>query len=186
MARSDWIAAGFELIAAEGAASLTIDRLAARVQRTKGAFYHHFGGLPGYKAALLEAFEAEYTERFIDAVEAEPGLAPREQLERLLSLVLEGEPRAALTTQLRAWALRDPDVLRSQERVDRRRLDYLSGVCREATGDASAADDLARLLYAILVGAWHVVPPLDAAQLRRLYTRALDLVVARPDHGGGG
>jgi AcrR family transcriptional regulator len=179
MSRTDWISAGFELIAEEGAATLRIDRLAARLQRTKGSFYHHFDDMPAYKQALLAAFEESHTTRFIEAVEGHVELTASEKLDHLLELVLASEPDAQLETQLRAWALQDADVLRAQERIDRIRLDYLTRLCRELVDDPREAGDLAQLLHVIVVGAWHVVPPLDVDQLRRVYRHALARVAER-------
>ena len=43
--REGWIAAGIALLREGGEDELTIDRLAKRLRRTKGSFYHHFADI---------------------------------------------------------------------------------------------------------------------------------------------
>ena len=54
------------MLAAEGAAGVRIDRIAARLGLSKGSFHHHFAGADGYKRDLLAHYEA----LSVDAVES--------------------------------------------------------------------------------------------------------------------
>jgi AcrR family transcriptional regulator len=116
--------AGLELLATEGAPALTIERLTDQLGVTKGSYYHHFGSAGGFKTALLDYFEVQYTTRLIDAIQQE-NAKPRAKLEHLLRLVLADPDSAALEIAVRAWALQDPDVRAAQERVDEARTAYL-------------------------------------------------------------
>jgi AcrR family transcriptional regulator len=161
--KRDWLDAGLVLLAEQGAPSVTIERLAERLELSKGSFYHHFKGMRGYRTALLEHFETERTTRFVEQAEQAGG----DRLRTLVDLVVAPGPAPGLEIAVRAWALQDAEARTVQERIDRTRVDYLTGIC----GDA----ELGRALYLVVVGAGQVVPPLSG---RRLKT-ALELVLGR-------
>ncbi|RKT55871.1 TetR family transcriptional regulator [Saccharothrix australiensis] len=166
---------GLRVLAEDGAPALTVERLSGRLGVTKGSFYHHFKGMGGFKQDLLAHFEAECTTGYIERAEQGGGTA-RDRVERLMRLVLaDGEDRPPLEPAMRAWALQDADVRAAQERVDRERIAYLAGLWA-AIGPAEDALPTARLLYLVLVGADHVLPPVGAADLREVYALALRLV----------
>ena len=48
-----------------GSDALTIAVLCDRLDVTKGSFYHHFGGMPGFITQLLEYWEREHSVRLI-------------------------------------------------------------------------------------------------------------------------
>ena len=172
--RKEWLEAGFELLADEGAPAVTIERLTGKLGVTKGSYYHHFKGAAGYRTALLEYFEARFTTRLIDAVEREPDAEPSAKLQHLIRLVLSNQGHASLEIAVRAWALQDPEVRAAQERVDRARTEYLKGLCRGLKTEVDA-DRFAELLYLILIGAEQVLPPIDNSDLRDIYLLTLRL-----------
>lgn len=170
-----WLREGLIVLAELGAPALRIDRLAERLGITKGSFYHHFDGLNGYKSELLAHFAELSTMRYIDAVESTPGLTAREKLDRLMTLVLRApDEEGPLEIAFRAWALQDPDVREAQRRIDAIRVDYLRGLCRDIGLAPRRALDMARVLYTVLIGSGHVVPPLEPAELRRLWMLTLE------------
>jgi AcrR family transcriptional regulator len=166
--------AGLELLATEGAPALTIERLADEFGVTKGSYYHHFKSAGGFKTALLEYFEAQYTTRLIDVIESE-NARPEAKLRHLLRLVLTDPDNAALEIAVRAWALQDPAVRAAQQRVDETRTAYLKKLCRGLDADVDP-DRFAQLLYLILIGAEQVLPPIDHEALREIYDLTLRLI----------
>jgi len=170
--RTDWLDTGLKLLAQDGAPAVTIERLTEQMGLSKGSYYHHFKGVGGFRTALLEHFEAKFTTRLIDAVEREPDANAATKLTRLLNLVLSDPDNAQLEIAVRAWALQDPEVRAAQERVDRARTAYLQRLCR-GLATAEEPDDLARLLYLILIGAEQIVPPITSGELRKLYATTL-------------
>lgn len=172
--RTEWLEAGFELLADEGAPAVTIERLTGKLGVTKGSYYHHFKGAAGYRTALLEYFEARFTARLIDTVEREPDAEPSAKLQHLLRLVLSDADKASLEIAVRAWALQDPEVRAAQERVDRARTEYLKELCRGLKTDVDA-DRFAELLYLIFIGAEQVLPPIAKNDLRDIYALTLRL-----------
>ena len=159
VSRIEWLNAGLELLADEGAPALTIERLTDELGMTKGSYYHHFGSAAGFKQALLEYFEAQYTTRLIDKIEGEKA-DPDAKLRHLLLLVLADSDSQQLEIAVRAWALQDAEVRAAQERVDKARTAYLKKLCRGLKADVDP-DRFAQLLYLILIGAEQVVPPID-------------------------
>jgi AcrR family transcriptional regulator len=172
--RTEWLEAGLELLAEEGARAVTIERLTGKLGVTKGSYYHHFKGAAGFRTALLEYFEAQFTTRLIDTVEAAPEAEAWPKLNHLLKLVLADPDSAKLEIAMRAWALQDAEVRAAQERVDRARTAYLRGLCRGLPG-AVDPDRLAELLYLILIGAEQVLPTMPRDELRDIYAMTLRL-----------
>lgn len=168
---------GIVVLAELGAPSLRIDRLAERLGMTKGSFYHHFEGLAGYRRDLLAYIEEQSTLRYIANVETVEGLDPRAKLERLMNLVLEDTKRdEPLEIALRAWAMQDEEVREAQRRTDAIRIDYLRDLCKQLGCSARQALDMARVLYLLLIGAGHVIPPLSPPELRRLWLLTMQLL----------
>ncbi|WP_433273406.1 TetR/AcrR family transcriptional regulator [Actinosynnema sp. CS-041913] len=168
VSKRDWLDIGLRVLAREGAPALTVERLSGRLGVTKGSFYHHFKGMAGFKVDLLAHFEAECTTGYIEQAERGGGTA-RERFERLLELVLaDEEDRPLLESAMRAWAMQDADVRATQERVDQERIGYLARLCAEV-GPADEALPAARLLYFVLIGSGHVLPPVGPAELREIY-----------------
>ena len=82
---ADWCAAGLALLRDEGIDAVTVDRLCAALEKTKGSFYHHFRDLDAYLASLLARWEDDLTDRPIR--EAAREADPRRRGARLDDLV---------------------------------------------------------------------------------------------------
>ncbi len=178
--RDQWLAAGARLLAARGEPGLTTERLVAEVGLTKGSFYHHFGGMPGFRTALLAHVEATETTRYLELADAAPG-GPAARLHRLLELICAEGETWALEVALRAWAAADAEAGAAQRRVDQRRRDYLQEVWAGLGHPPETATRLAELTYLLFVGAGHVAPPVSPPHLGELYRLLLELAgVDRP------
>jgi AcrR family transcriptional regulator len=168
--KDDWIAEGFRILADEGDGALTVDALCAHLRRTKGSFYHHFDGRPGYVRALLETWERQATDRLIETGRS---AAPVEDRLRAVNRQASELRNARLERAIRGWAAREPEAREVQERVDRRRLAFLDEMCAERMGEGEAAKRLARVFQLTFVGAQHLDPPLEGEELYRTF-RFLD------------
>jgi AcrR family transcriptional regulator len=168
--RGDWIQEGFRILADDGEGALTVDALCERLDRSKGSFYHHFGGRPGYVQALLEAWEREATDRLIETGHAD---APVEDRLRAVNRQASELRNARLERAIRGWAAREAEARDVQDRVDRRRLAFLEELCAERMGESEAAKRLARVFQLAFVGAQHLDPPLEGDELYRTF-RFLD------------
>lgn len=159
----DWLDAGLAVLAEAGADALTIARLSDVLSVSKGSFYHHFGDLARFKAALLERYIALSTEQIIANLAALT--TPLERVRQLLAWLVE-LPSAAIERSMRGWAATDADVAATQARIDGQRIGYVAGQLAELTGDSERGQRCAQAIYAVFVGAMHIVPPLDQAAMR--------------------
>lgn len=168
--RQAWIEEGFRILASEGDGALTVEALCQRLRRSKGSFYHHFDGRPGYVADLLGEWERQATDRLIETGHTE---APVEDRLRAVNRQASELRNARLERAIRGWAAREPVARGVQDRVDRRRLAFLEELCAERMGEGDPALHLARVFQLAFVGAQHVEPPLEGEDLYRTF-RFLD------------
>jgi AcrR family transcriptional regulator len=173
--RTDWLEEGLAILRQGGDAALTVEKLCASLERTKGSFYHHFKDAGAYLDSLLEHWEAKNTSAPIQAATASStAIERRHRLNesvRVLDMKLE--------VAVRAWALRDERAERALRRVDARRIDYLAELYTLLHGKGPVARQLAEIEYAAFVGMQQLFPDLSARRYRALYAvleRALDLV----------
>lgn len=181
LTREDWLAAGFELLRAQGAGALTIDRLTRRLGVTKGSFYHHFECREDFSHALLDRWERKLTQELIDSSRGGADFAERN---RRLTLLGEQLSDPGLEMAIRAWALQDPEVMAHQERVDRQRLAYLGELYGLLGKDPERTADLALIRYAFAVGAQQIRPPLHPAEIARVFTLLLSQLETMAASGG--
>jgi len=167
--RQQWLDAGLEQIAAEGAGGLRIMPIAQRLGVTKGSFYWHFRDLAGYQAALLQEWEASRTQQIIEHVETTGGDAAA-RLRTLMTLTLRSDAR--LAQAVRAWATTDTAVADAVARVDKKRLSYLAALLRELGWSKVDASTLAHWAYCALLGHFSMRAP-------RLTAQQIDLLLDR-------
>ncbi len=160
--RKDWIEEGFRILAGEGDGGLTVDALCERLERTKGSFYHHFDGRPGYVEDLLAEWERQATDRIIASGNSD---APVKERLRAVNKQASELRNARLERAIRGWAAREPRARHAQDRVDRKRLEFLIELCTERMRDPDAAGMLAKVFQLALVGAQHLDPPLEGDDL---------------------
>ncbi len=165
--RTDWLDAGIDVLATRGVDALTIDGLAAVLGVTKGSFYHHFAGQADYRDALLVHWE----EWGADALGPVPVTAAEAlvALDRLVDSSPLGTDSRDPGMAIRFWATRDPAVRAFVERVDGRRLAHVENLLAVIVGDRGRASFLGRMLYALVLGAGHTLPPADHATLLAFY-----------------
>ena len=163
--KQDWFWACSRIIIKDGAKKLTIDALCQELDMTKGSFYHHFKGMDDFVEAFLIFFEQEGTLQIIETVEQ---LAePQAKLRKLIELSTEYPPE--LESSTRAWALQDGRVRAVFERVDQQRLAYVAHLWRPLVADEATAQVRAQMMYAILIGGNHILPPIPQTELRAVF-----------------
>ena len=181
LARNDWLSAGLEVLASEGADSLRIDRLCTRLGVSKGSFHHHFAGSASYRQALLAEYERRATQSLKLAIAAPTGASPRMILARLTDRVGSDQLyRPELEVAVRAWAFSDPGARQVQEHIDQARIAALEQVWNQLVEDPAEARTAALLPYLVAIGASLVRPPVEAGQLRRVYELLFRLVPDDP------
>jgi AcrR family transcriptional regulator len=153
--RADWIELGLAQLARHGPGALTVERLTAAANKTRGSFYHHFQD----QAAFLAALGRHWLAREIDGKIAE--------IDRLR---LTGKRREALARhaagidhalerELRRLAAAEPAIADAVARADERRIAYLVRLFRsELRLEGAEALARARIQHSFFVGAQMLFP----------------------------
>ncbi|MBZ9712628.1 TetR/AcrR family transcriptional regulator [Deinococcus multiflagellatus] len=162
--KTDWLNAGLQVLTAQGEGGLTVDGLVTFMGLTKGSFYHHFPSLGAYRTALLAHLDHVGFADVVDTID--PALPPAAQLQFLTDLISRRNP--AEDRAVRLWAERDPGARALVQRVDERRLAYLAGLFTAIVGDPAQGRQLARLGYAVYLGAAQMHPPIQGEEYRQL------------------
>ncbi|MBN3785936.1 TetR/AcrR family transcriptional regulator [Burkholderia sp. Ac-20353] len=148
LTRDDWIAAGFDALDRDGYAAVSAEKLARRLNVTRGSFYHHFRSRADYVRAMLAQWEFDYTARML--AYAAQGAGLEDVLARYMTIAAEKRPEREVA--IRAWARRDPLVAEFQRRVDDTRLSFAMSVCRARINDPVKAALVGRLAHLCLIG----------------------------------
>lgn len=177
LSRNDWLEQGLEYLVQHGVDALTIANICSVLEVTKGSFYHHFKNRQAFLEALLQYWEETYTTQFIEfSVEGKTTL---EQMHRLSRRIVETHNNSE--TVIRAWAQVDPIAKEYQERVDRRRIQFLYKLHLEISGNETYARTMANLAYTILIGSQQIMPPLNKSELSELFKLTESLVQKKED-----
>jgi len=167
--KRDWFIASIHILDELGSSGLTIDALTTELRVTKGSFYHHFKNYAHFKVGLLTFFEEEGTLDIITQTEEVEN--PKEKLRRLMDITVREVERypPKVEVAMRTWALQDSQVRNLMERVDKRRIEYVQSLCHEIVANNKQARLMAEVMYTILVGSEHTLPPLSQTRLRVLF-----------------
>lgn len=160
-----------------GSESLTIAVLCERLDITKGSFYHHFGGMPGFIESLLAYWETEHSERLIAISKAQPDPTLRINTLTDVAVHLPHAPEAAI----RAWARSNPVVADAVARVDRRRERHLVDAITALGIDRARARVLTRMAMNLLVGIQTREQPVDLKRVRQMFEEMNRLVFLEAD-----
>jgi AcrR family transcriptional regulator len=160
-----------------GSDGLTIALLCDRLGVTKGSFYHHFGGMPGFVAQLLEYWEREHSERLIKISRAQPDPALRITTLTAMGVGLPHSSEAAI----RAWGRSSSEVSEVVTRVDKRRERHLVDAVSALGVDRPQARVLARIGVNLLVGVQQRENPVDLKRLRQMFEEVNKLIFLEAD-----
>lgn len=170
------MAEGLDALADEGLAGIRAERLARRLGVTKGSFYWHFEDLGDYRAALLE-YWSNITDAVIEETETLGGSA-RDKLHGIVKIVSEGR-KAGYDLAIRSWARLDVNAERAVRAVDKRRLDHLEALFKQAGFRGRPAIVRARLMHHYQLAEPMVHPDEDEVERRKLIRIRLDLLLGR-------
>ena len=152
LSAADWEAAALDALADEGLSGVAVEPLARRLGVTKGSFYWHFADRAALLAAALARWEANHTDRVIEALQDVRD--PRERLARLIGQVLTGGRSDRIHIALAT--ANHPRVRETLARATHRRLAYLESCYAELGQPRGAAKQSALLAYTTYVGLVHL------------------------------
>ena len=181
--KTDLLQAGLDLLARHGSDALTIEVLCSGLGVTKGSFYHHFPSRNAFSRELLAHWEGTHTRFYIESSQDAGTAAERYRALYTLASDIDVEVEAAV----RAWALRDPEARKVQERVDRMRLEYLARLYSGLLSDPEQAEAVALLSYAAFIGLRQIMPRPDHSLLveaSKLWRELAKTRFKEVDHAG--
>lgn len=173
----DYFREALAVLGEYGSEALTIAVLCERLGITKGSFYHHFGGMPGFVTQLLGYWEREHSDRLIRISKAQPD--PTLRIHTLTEMGV-GLPHAS-EAAIRAWARSSPEVAEATARVDRRRERHLVDAISALGIDRPRSRVLARIGLNLLIGVQQREYPVDLKRLRQMFDVVNKLVFIEAD-----
>jgi AcrR family transcriptional regulator len=181
LSREDWIDAALQALADGGPREVAVERLAARLGATKGSFYWHFADREEVISEALAAWEREATDALIEELREVADPVERLQAGMVAGAELEEEEHPDVRLLPSAS---DPVVGDVVRRVQRKRLDFLAEVFRDAGFPPAESRLRARLAYSLYLG-WFMqrlvegserTTPRERAAYQR---RAIEILTAR-------
>jgi AcrR family transcriptional regulator len=181
LSRRDWIEVALQALADGGPSAVAVERLAARLQTTKGSFYWHFKDREELITEALAAWERSATDATIK--EMQQIADPVERLQTLLVAATELEEEEHPDVRLLPSAS-DPVVGDVVRRVQRKRLAFLARAFRDAGFTPAEARLRARLAYSLYLGWFQQRLVEDTERATRAervayQRRAIELLTAR-------
>lgn len=173
LSQHDYYDVALRLLAEGSHDSLTIAALCDELGVSKGSFYHHFGGWPGFVTALLETWERESTLEVKDSTERIDAVGTKY---RLLATLVDTIPHDA-EAALRVWAHTDPLVKAAVDRVDSGREAMVTDFFALTIPKRDAAM-LAELYLSALVGNQLAHRPVDTRRMRKLLSQMTKMTEA--------
>src|SRR5256885_16918176 len=128
----DWLDQGLKTLAKSGFTALKAEPLAKTMGVSRGSFYWHFADIGAFHAAILKHWREVAAEQIIAGLEAAAKDSSRNG--NPISLLLRGAfgNKPALEKAVRSWAAIDPKARGAVQAIDRRRVDYVEHMLRQA------------------------------------------------------
>tara|TARA_R110000803_G_scaffold74113_3_gene138153 strand:- start:855 stop:1388 length:534 start_codon:yes stop_codon:yes gene_type:complete len=164
--KDDWLELGARLLAEEGPAALTIEQLTAAAKRTRGSFYHHFGGREAFLMALMDWWRVRTIDALAARIQAMPGPDALKAL--LRDVPSEWDTRFELG--VRQLAVSEPVVKAALREIDEARINGLAGAITILRPDIADAYSLAFVQYAATVGGQWLLPSPDDPRIPAIKT----------------
>jgi AcrR family transcriptional regulator len=144
----DWLDQGLKALAAGGFAALKAEPLAKAMGVSRGSFYWHFADIGAFHAAILKHWREVAAEQIIADLEA--AATTENPLPVLLRQAFSG--KLALEKAVRNWAAFDAAAHGAVQAIDRRRLDFVVNLLRDAGLPRETAQARAQILYWAFLG----------------------------------
>jgi AcrR family transcriptional regulator len=173
----DYFREALAVLGEQGSPAMTIASLCERLEVTKGSFYHHFGGMPGFVEQLLAYWEREHSDRLIRLSKTQPDPTLRITTLTEMGVNLPHTSESAI----RAWGRSTPDVAEVIARVDKRRERHVVDAIAALGIDRPRARLLGRIAIDLLVGIQTREVPPDPKRVRQMLEEITKLVFLEAD-----
>ena len=171
LSAKDWLDQGLQALAQRGFTALKADPLAKSMGVSRGSFYWHFADIGAFHAAILKHWREVAAEQIIAGLESTE--------ENPLSLLLRGAfgSKQALERAVRSWATVDTTARAAVQAIDRRRVDYVGHMLRQAGVKEDIAAARAQILYWAFLGYALSDQPLPQAAQKAVIDELLDMAL---------
>lgn len=163
LSKQDWVSAGINQLKEFGPTGLSGEKIARRLDVTRGSFYHHFSSMDELAELMLQYWEQTQTTDIL-------GKAGQhyDDLHEKMTTLLESawNTDADLEIAFRQWAFTNKIVRLHVERIDQIRLGYISEIYTQLCNDQKRGPKLGKIAYYGLLGALHTWPRFTKAQLK--------------------
>ena len=171
LSRESWIKGAFDTLFEEGIGQVRIERLAKRLEVTKGSFYWHFKNRSELLEALIEHWNDEMTKTVLENAKMFPG-DPKQRIFGTLRYIISNE-KTKYDPVVRAWANHDPKAQKYVEKVDKMRISFLTKLFNDANFNAEESEIRARMLYYYVLGEAYVTKKESrSVRLKRIERKA--------------
>lgn len=152
LGRDAWIEAARRALIEEGTAGVEVNKLAKRLDVTRGGFYWFFKNREQLLDALLEFWIQTSTVLF-ERIANATGQSGREKFQALVDLwISEKEYDPEWDGAVRDWARTSPNVLDTVHSVDEQRISFIEQIFRDLGYKGKEAHVRARVTYYHQVG----------------------------------
>jgi AcrR family transcriptional regulator len=156
---ADWLNIALKELRERGHGALKAQPLAKALNVTRGSFYHHFGSLESFHAAVIAHWSELSSGQIIRA--AQETANPQRALDDLLQKTFRsGE---ALERAIRAWSTVESSVATAVAIVDQQRIGVAEAILTHGGVPESDAKPRAQLLYWAAIG--RLMMPLPAESI---------------------
>jgi len=160
-----------DVLGKHGHEALTIAALCEALDVSKGSFYHHFGGWPGFMDALLTYWERASTLQITEMAARIEDPVTRLGLLRKMAMAVDHDAEAAI----RVWSRSEPVAQQVQDRVDKNRIAAVTDLVALQL-PLQDARRIAELAHALLVGTQMTSRPVSVQRFLR-EVKALDTLI---------
>jgi AcrR family transcriptional regulator len=169
LSAKDWLDQGLKVLAQRGFTALKAEPLAKAMGVSRGSFYWHFADIGAFHAAILKHWREVAAEQVIAGLESGE--------DNPLAQLLRGAfgSKQALEKAVRSWAAADPKARSAVQAIDRRRIDYVEQMLRQAGVKADTAAARAQILYWAFLGHALSDQPLAPARQKAVIDELLDM-----------
>ena len=172
-ARTAWIHAGLQALAAGGPNAVRVESLAKALGVSRGGFYGQFKARAALLEAMLDTWETAATDEVTEQVEHRGG-DPRAKIRRAGALTFS-ERLLPIELAIRDWARHDPTIAARLTRVDNRRMEYLRSLFAAFCADENEVEARSVLAFSLAIGHHFIA----ADHGNRDRTTALELATAQ-------
>jgi AcrR family transcriptional regulator len=148
LTKSDWLRHGLRTLANDGANSLKVGPMAAKLKVSRGSFYWHFRDIADFRSQLLRSWQERSTDQVIQQLEAEK--ADPDRLKHLMRRAFN--VKRELDRAIRSWAAEDDDVAAMVASVDAARVAYIAKMLVAAGVEGQRARSRAAFMYWAYLG----------------------------------